>query len=303
MNPKVGIISFLGALCLPVSAETVVITTVPEENRPLSPLTSLGGIPLDANTQVRVGAFSGLDNDELLDLASDAGLTAVLGAFSSFGSAASIGQGVDGAAGGFEISVREANSVPWDGEAISLLLQSPNGEFLIARFNGRVFQSQSETGLETLHLLHLADAELVAGNRTSTSKFSTSPAPGVGSFTTWIEGFASITIPAMKLPGADADGDGRSNFFEYATGGNPTSTADTRTCDILPDGLGGMWVRFRRQPGLGAVRYTPQFSPDLQDPWISAAPSVQPDPEDASVLRLRLAPPLAPLGFFRLVVE
>jgi len=99
------------------------------------------------------------------------------------------------------------------------------------------------------------------------------------------------------------DGDGRSNFLEYATGGNPTASGDALACDILTDATGGMWVRFRRLPGLGSVRYRPQFSVGLQSPWLETTLPVAPDPTNPAILRLRLAPPLAPARFSRLLVE
>jgi hypothetical protein len=303
MTPILKITPFIIASCLTLSAKTVIITTLPDETRPLAPLTSLGGIPLDGTAQVRVGAFPGIGDDALLDLAASGGLLGISGAFSPFGAAATIGQGVDGAAGGFEISIRDSDSASLDGEVISLLLQTQSGEFLIARFKGSLFQAQTETGLEPLHSLHLADADLITGSRTGLSELSTSTAPAVGSYTTWLAGFPSVTNPALKLPEADADGDGRSNFLEYATGGNPSSSGDAPACEILPDGSGGMWLRFRRVPGLGLLRYQPQFSPDLQIPWADATQTVEPDPGNAAILRLQLAPPLAPVGFFRLLVE
>lgn len=291
------------ASCLQMSAETVIITTVPDETRPMAPLKSLGGIPLDETAQIRVGAFPGMSDDQLLDLAASGGLTQVSNAFSPFGVAASVGQGVDGEAGGFEISIRNTDAASLDGEVISLLLQTQNGEFLIARFNGRFFQAQTETGLEPFHSLHLADADLVTGSRVGSFNFFTSPTPTVGSYTTWLSGFPNITSPALKLPESDADGDGSSNFLEYATGGDPSSAGDPPACEILPDGNGGMWVRFRRVPGLGSARYAPQFSLDLQNPWLDAGQDVEPDPLNSEILLLQLAPPLEPARFFRLLVE
>jgi len=303
MTPFLRITPFVIASSLPLSAETVIITTVPDENRPMEPLTSLGGIPLNQTAQVRIGAFPDMSDDEILDLTSLGGLPAVSQSFSPFGASASIGQGVDGAVGSFEISIRDIGAASLDGEVISMLLQTQNGEFLIARFTDRLFQPQTATGLEPLQSLHLANAKLITGNRVGPSKLSTAPAPVVGSYTTWLAGFPSITNPALKLPQADADGDGRSNFLEYATGGNPTASGDAPACDILPDGTGGMWVRFHRLPGLGSVRYRPQFSVGLQSPWLETTLPVAPDPTNAAVLRLRLAPPLAPARFFRLLVE
>jgi fibronectin-binding autotransporter adhesin len=48
---------------------------------------------------------------------------------------------------------------------------------------------------------------------------STSP------FDSWMAGFPSITDPALRLPGADPDGDGVSNLAEFAFNGNPTGGA------------------------------------------------------------------------------
>lgn len=303
MKPILKITPWLIASCLSLSAETVIITTLADETRPMAPLTSLGGIPLDESAQVRVGAFSGLSDSALLDLAAANGLAGISSAFAPFGATASIGQGANGTAGGFEISIRDTGAEALDGEVISLLLQTQGGEFLIARFHGSVFQAQTATGLEPLHSLHLAAAALISGSRIGASKLSTSPAPAVGSFSTWLAGFTSITDPNLKLPTADADGDGRSNFLEYATGGDPASSGDAAACEITPDGSGGMWVRFRRQPGLGLARYTPQFSLDLQGPWMETIPLLEPDPGNAAILRLQLAPPLTPARFFRLLVE
>ena len=50
-------------------------------------------------------------------------------------------------------------------------------------------------------------------------QFTTSAATGAN-FAAWIAGFPTIP-PAMRTPGADADGDGASNVLEYATGGSP----------------------------------------------------------------------------------
>ena len=244
-----------------------------------------------------------MSDDQVLDLAAAGGLPAVSAAFSSFGASAAIGQGVNGAAGGFEISIRNTAAAALDGQVISLLVQTQSGEFLIARFHGSHFQTQTATGLEPLHSLHLADAKLITGSRVGSFQFFTSPAPPVGSFTTWLAGFPSIMNPALKSPDADADGDGRSNFMEYATGGDPGFAGDPPACEVIPDGTGGMWVRFRRVPGLGVVKYTLQFSSDPQGPWSETAQSVVPDPSNANILRLQLTPPMAPACFFRLRVE
>lgn len=287
---------------MPLAAETVIVSTVPDETRSIEPLASFGGIPLDETARIRVGAFPGLDDDALLDLASSDGLAGVDDAFAPFGDAAFIGQGVQGEAGGFEISARDTGAEALDGETIGILIDTEEGEFLIARFEGVHFEAQTATGLEPLHALHLADARLVAGSRIGAARISTAPAPQVGSFASWIAGFPALVDPDRLLPGADPDRDGRSNFLEYATGGNPAAHGDLPACEILSDGEGGMWVRFRRVPGLGAVRYTPFSSPDLAGPWVDLSLAVEPDPNDPAILRVRRPAPLDDTEFFRLLV-
>lgn len=295
---------FLAGLVSPsLLAGTVLITTLPDENRELAPLTSLEGIPLSPGTQVRVGAFPSLDDDQVLDLASQ-GLDEVVAAFVPFGGSREIGQGADGAAGGFEIAVKDSSTAAaWAGQTVSLLIQTAGGEFLVARFPGKVFEPESETGLEPLLCLHLADAKVIVGNRQNENSLATSTAPSVGSFDTWMAGHESITDLLMKSPDADADSDGRSNFLEYATGGDPTSPDDPAACGITPDPEGGFWVHFHRVTGLGTVRYDLQASADMAAAWTTAEGSLQPDPENANTLRMRLAPPLQPALFFRLNVE
>lgn len=50
-------------------------------------------------------------------------------------------------------------------------------------------------------------------------------APPESPFTTWIDGFTGLS-PAEKAPGADPDGDGRSNLLEFALKGDPTDPSD-----------------------------------------------------------------------------
>jgi hypothetical protein len=286
-----------------LTGETVIVSTVPDETRSFPALTSLGGVPLDQTAQIRIGAFVGMSDDAILDMAATGGLTGINAAFSPFGATAFVGQGVDGDAGGFEVSFKDNDADFVSGEVISLLLQTQSGEFLIARFNGKLFQGQTETGLEPLQTLHLADAKPVTGNRIFPTGLTTAAAPPIGSYHSWITSFPAITDPDLRLAHADADGDGLSNFLEYATGGDPVTAGDSPACEIGPDGSGGMWVRFRRVSGLGAVRYTPQLSLAPATSWIDASPLVEPDPADASILRLQIVPPLDPFKFFRLLVE
>ncbi|RYD21422.1 MAG: hypothetical protein EOP88_11465 [Verrucomicrobiaceae bacterium] len=292
-----------GLMSLPLAAGTVVVTSVPDETHSLPPLTSLDGIPLAQGTTVRVGAFPSLNDDQLLDLASQ-GLGQVAAAFAPFGDSCTIGQGVNGATGGFEIAVKDSTpAAAWTGQTVSLLIQTAGGEFLVARFLGKTFEAESETGLEPLLCLHLADVKLIVGEQHGENSLATSTAPSVGSFETWMAGHGSITDPLLKSPDADADSDGRSNFLEYATGGDPASPDDPAACAITPDPEGGFWVRFNRVTGLGTVRYDLQASANMTGSWSTAEGTLQPDPENADTLRLRLVPPLQPALFFRLNVE
>jgi len=288
----------------PLLAGTVVITSVPDAAHGIEPLTSLAGVPLAAGTQVLVGAFPGLGDEQILDLASLGGLAQISAALVPFGSPCAIGQGVDGLPGGFEIAVKDSGpDSPWVGETVCLLIRTAGGEFLVARFDGKVFEAESETGLEPLLSLHLADARLVVGSRIGDTKLATSIAPPVGSFGTWLAGFPAITDPALKLPSADADSDGCSNLLEYATGGDPSASGDPSPCMLKPAADGGFWIRFSRVPGLGSIRYTLESSGDMSAPWLVTSGAIEPDPESPASMRLRLSAPLPASGFFRLQVE
>ncbi|MEO5716158.1 MAG: hypothetical protein ABIT37_21945 [Luteolibacter sp.] len=300
---KFRFILFICLTSTALRAGTVVITSVSDEAHGLQPLTALSGTPLAVGTQVRVGAFPGLSDDQVLDLAAQ-GLPQLTAAFVSFGSSCSVGEGVDGAAGGFEIAVKDSGTAPaWAGQTVSLLIQTADGEFIVARFPGKIFEVETATGLEPLLSLHLADAKVIVGNRQGSEKLATAVAPSVGSFGTWLAGFPSITDPALKFSNADADSDGRSNFLEYATGGNPASPSDPPPCWIASDPSGNLWVRFSRVPGLGAIDYRLESSGDLLTPWVETTGTVEPDPESAGTMRMQLPTPVSASGFFRLNVE
>lgn len=302
MSFSLRIIFLLSLISVPLPAGTVIITSVSDEVRGPKPLTSLAGIPLAEGTQVLVGAFPGLSDDGIQDGAAQGGLAQVTAAFVRFGAVCAIGQGVDGAAGGFEIAVKDKTPAPWVGEPISLLILAANGEFLVARFEGTKFKAETVTGLEPLLSLHLADAKVLVGNRLGREKLATAAAPLIGSFNTWVTGYSAIIDPALRLPAADADSDGRSNLLEYATGGNPASGADPLPSEILPDGQGGLWIRFRYVPGLGPIRYRVESSGTPADPWLETDGTLESDPENPATLRLHLTPPLDPTRFFRLQV-
>jgi hypothetical protein len=309
MNRSPRIFILLTAVISPVMAGTVVITSLPDESRPLVPLTSLGGVALGSGVEVKVGAFPGMSDDAILDAAATGGFARLAAAFQPFGSAQGIGDGVDGLAGNFEISVRQATpdpASPWVGEEVSLLITKDGGqEFLVARFKGKLFEADPDTGLEPLLSLHLADAKIIVGNRYGAGAIATSPAPEAGSFSTWIASFAGITDPDKRLPDADPDGDGHSNFLEYATGGDPVSPADAKPCQLLSDVEGDFWIRFSRATGIGSASHQIEASGDLVSPWLPLDGVIVPDPEPPASagmnwMKIRVPQPAGPTGFFRL---
>lgn len=289
----------------PLLAGTVVITSLPDETRPLDPLTTLAGVPLAPGASIRVGGFPGQSDDEILDTAAAGGLAAVTAVFVPFGNAHTVGEGAAGEPGRFEIAAKQSlPDSPLAGEEVSLLIEH-GGQFLVARFKGRAFEADPDTGLEPLLSLHLADAAVVVGNRYGARRIAASSAPENGSFESWIATFPAITDPDLREPGADADGDGRSNYFEYATGGNPSSSGDPPPCQVVADGAGGLWVRFSRAAGIGAVRHVVETSADLVTPWQELTGIAEPDPDPPVAgsldwMRLRVPQPADEKGFFRL---
>lgn len=295
------------AACHPLVAGTVVLTSLPDDEHPLGPVTSLDGLPLGAGVSIRVGAFPGMSDDALLDAAAAGGYAAVSSSFLPFGDPRTIGEGAAGAAGAFEVALKQATAgSPLVGEEVMLLIEKNGGEeFLVARFKGQLFEADSETGLEPLLSLHLADATIIVGNRYAGPRFATSPAPERGSFASWITGYSNITDPLDRLADADADGDGRSNFLEYVTAGNPDSGADADPCRIDRDESGDLWIRFSRSVGIGGAAHGIETSTDPATPWqpLPGFPEADPEPPVAGSLnwmRIRVPAPLPAKAFFRL---
>jgi hypothetical protein len=250
-----------------------------------------------------------MTDDQVLNAASTGGPAQLTGSFVSFGAPFAIGDGVDGAAGSFEVVAKQNSGdsrTTWVGVEISLIIQTTaGGEFLVARFDGKVFAADPDTGLDPLISLHLADAKVIVGNCYGSTNLATSSAPAVGAFDAWISGFPNITDPAKRLPDADADGDGRSNFHEYVTAGDPASPGDPSPCQITRDADGGYWVRFSRTAGLGSVRYSVETSSDFITAWQTLGGTIEPDPDppvagSSNWMRVRVSTPLGAHGFFRL---
>ncbi len=277
-------LSFLSTvfLCQLLTAHTVVISSLPDNNRPMESLNSANGTALPLESEVRVGAFPGLTSANLIDAAAAGGLTQIEAHFVQFGETLTIGTGAEASAGVFEIVVRETttdSAVSWNGEVISLLITSPDSsEFLVAQFPNEQFSIDSPTGLESLLSLHLGDASLVLGQNLGEFSFNTSRASERPSFTTWINQYASITDSTLRALNADPDNDGRSNFLEYATGGNPASANDLSPTSIVVDSEGLAWFRVSVSAGIGLNQFQLQSATEIDGPWTPSQSSVSADP-------------------------
>lgn len=294
-------------------AGTVVVTSLPDETHPLAPLTSLPGTALSAGSQVSIGAFPGMTDDQILDASANGGIAGITGAFQTFGAPKAIGDGVDGSDGAFEIAVRQSTAdpaSPFPGQEVTLLIQKQDSqEFLVARFKGQAFAADPDTGLESQVSLHLADARLIVGNRRGPAAISTSTSPVSGSYPSWIGSYPGLTEESDTLPHADPDGDGRSNLLEYATGGDPSSPTDPSPCQIVTDESGTLWIRFSRVSGIGTLSHEVQESVSMDPSWSSLEADIEPDPSPPSFtgragwFRIRVPAPLRDRSFFRLNVK
>ena len=86
----------------------------------------------------------------------------------------------------------------------------------------------------------------------------------VSDFDSWLSAYATITLPADKLPTADPDGDGMTNQQEYAFGLNPTSASSVNPITALLDSTTGKFSYTRRAtPATTGLIYTVLTSPDL----------------------------------------
>lgn len=295
-----------------LSAHTIVISSLPDPDRPLKPLSFSNGLPLGVGTEIRIGAFPNCTSDELIDAAAEGGLSQILEAFVQFGETATIGTGTDATPGSFEIVARETTSDPasaWNEQAISIILNSAStGEFLVAKYPTSLFVIDSPTGIETLTSLHFSDSQLILGQDLGPFSFTSSRPPGRPSFGTWIEQYTTITDPDLRTLNADPDGDGRSNFLEYVTGGNPTQMNDFSPAQIVLDLENQAWFRVSILAGIGLNRFQVESATSMNGSWlpIDASFSIDPSPPspDESLIWMRY--PVAadqPVSeFFRLKV-
>ena len=296
-----------------LSAHTVVISSLQDSTRPLDALSSSNTLPLSTGSEVRVGAFPGLTSDGLIDAAASGGLAQIQSSFVQFGQTQNIGTGANATPGVFEILVRETTTdqtALWKQEVISVLITSSgSNEFIVARFPGETFEVDSTTALETITSLHLADAQLILGQNPGPFSFTTSPAPGRPSFITWINQYPTITDPNMQTLNADPDGDGRSNFLEYATGGDPSVMSSFAPAQIVVDASQQAWFRVSVVAGLGLNRFQVESTTGALDIWspVSMPYSIDPSPPfaDSSLIWIRypVTANQATGEFFRLSVS
>jgi len=80
-------------------------------------------------------------------------------------------------------------------------------------------------------------------------------------YAAWAAGY----LPAdVSNPAADTDGDGLSNFQEYAFGLNPVSGASANPISVPLDKTNGTFTYTRRDPTLTGITYSVLTSTDLQ---------------------------------------
>ena len=311
--PAIALI--LLAAGLPLQGGTVVVTSLPGDEIAAQPIRSLAGLPLGVEATIQLGGFPDMSDDQVLDLATG-GESALIAAWVPFGEEFPMGSGAGAQQGAFEIAVQQGmpgGESVLAGEVISVLIRN-GAELLVMRFAGKTFAEDTETGLGEHAVLSLAEAKqigeryspdeakIVVGNRLGKQDVATAAAPAIGSYDSWISSFTGIIDEALRLPEADADQDGISNFMEYATGGDPSLPTDASVCRIFSDESGHPWLRFRRQPGLGGIDLDLESSPDLGD-WSGFEPELDwdPSPPDAkSWLRTRLPDTMSARWFFRL---
>ncbi len=171
-----------------------------------------------------------------------------------------------------------------------------SGPALVARFPGDPSQDSESTGWRASGSPHGAPGD--------------TDLPALGSFDAWAAARfnqGQLADPAVVLPGADPDGDGRPNFLEYALGTDPLAAdlPEIRLAWSLSGDRRFPGLRFRWPAEHAGLQFTLLASPDLET-WapVMAMPAVEPaadgyqavslhDPAEASAdaprfLRLRV---------------
>jgi hypothetical protein len=125
----------------------------------------------------------------------------------------------------------------------------------------------------------------------------------VTDYTTWATLFPSTDL---TNPSADADGDGRTNFEEYAFGLNPTDGSSV-TPTTVPDKTSGTFTYKRRKQSLTALTYSYKSSTSLAT-WSAFTPPVpvvsnNGDPVETITVTIPAALLADPSRFFRVEVN
>ena len=95
----------------------------------------------------------------------------------------------------------------------------------------------------------------------------------VTDYSSWASAYLPTDVSNLA---ADTDGDGMSNFMEYAFGLNPTSGTSVNPISQPLDKGTGEFKYTRRKPSLTALTYSYEWSSTLVAPWGTFVPVVDP---------------------------
>jgi hypothetical protein len=108
-----------------------------------------------------------------------------------------------------------------------------------------------------------------SGQLTGTGTLTVQTGPSADDYLTWANGYS----PAVGLPGADDDGDGVSNFEEYAFGLNPKSGSSANPISQQLNKSTGQFKYTRRAtPTSTGVTYSYESSTTLSGTWPGFTP-------------------------------
>jgi len=239
----------LGALAsAPARASNVVVSNLTSPESPGATLTAANGSPLAAGSLVRLGAFPGLDTEQIAALAQQ-GPASVAAALTPFGPAFPVGSGAAGNPGSIEFTASQATGT----QAGSLYAVILNGasvetstESLVLKLS-EVLPADDASGLPAYLAVHLRDAELVFGSDTAAGYATKASEPE--SFETWItRQLGSGAASADHLAEADPDHDGASNLLEYAFGSGAGDGSSIARLEIH-ESNGEYFARYLRRVG------------------------------------------------------
>lgn len=121
-------------------------------------------------------------------------------------------------------------------------------------------------------------------------------------FATWIASFTSPTA-ADTSPNGDPDGDGLTNFAEYAFGLRPDSGASSQAVTTFPNRATGLLGYRRRNSSLTGIRFTYEAATSPAGPWTTFTPvsesSDAATPVETITIRLPANLLGSPRGFVR----